>query len=34
MNLVIDTSTLISAIGWKKGKPRKILNLCLKKIYP
>ena len=29
MNIVIDTSTLISAIGWKEGKPRKILNLGL-----
>lgn len=31
--MVIDTSTLISAIGWKKGKPRKILNLCLNKEF-
>ncbi|MBI4155595.1 putative toxin-antitoxin system toxin component, PIN family [Candidatus Woesearchaeota archaeon] len=29
MNLVIDTSILISAIGWKEGKPRRILNSCL-----
>ena len=26
---VVDTNTLISAIGWKDSKPRKIINGCL-----
>jgi len=25
----MDTNTLISAIGWKEGKPRKVLDGCL-----
>ena len=31
MKIVLDTSTLVSAIGWKEGKPRMILNKCLNK---
>ena len=27
--IVLDTNTLISAIGWNKGKPRKIFEGCL-----
>jgi len=27
--IVMDTNTLISAIGWKKGNPRKIFEKCL-----
>ena len=26
---VIDTNTLISALGWKEGNPRKVLELCI-----
>lgn len=29
---IIDTSTLISALGWE-GKPRQILNYCLEKRF-
>ncbi|MEK6982940.1 MAG: PIN domain-containing protein [Nanoarchaeota archaeon] len=28
-NIVIDTNTLISALGWKKGNPRKVFEKCL-----
>lgn len=26
---VLDTNTLISALGWKEGNPRKVLELCI-----
>ena len=26
---VLDTNTLISALGWKEGNPRKIFELCI-----
>jgi len=29
IKVVIDTNTLISAIGWKDTKPRKVLDGCL-----
>ncbi|MBW2975272.1 putative toxin-antitoxin system toxin component, PIN family [Candidatus Woesearchaeota archaeon] len=29
--VVLDTSTLVSAIGWKESKPRQILDKCLNK---
>lgn len=31
IGVVLDTSTLVSAIGWKASKPRKILDKCLRK---
>ncbi len=31
IRIVLDTSTLVSAIGWKEGKPRQILNKCINK---
>ena len=33
IRLVLDTSTLISALGWKKGNPRKIFEDCLSGKY-
>ena len=33
IRVVLDTSTLISAIGWKESKPRQILNKCLDKEF-
>ncbi len=30
LKIVIDTNTLISALGWKEGNPRKIIELCIK----
>ncbi|MBU0979714.1 MAG: putative toxin-antitoxin system toxin component, PIN family [Nanoarchaeota archaeon] len=29
IRLVLDTNTLISALGWKDSNPRKILDRCL-----
>ena len=29
IRLVLDTNTLISAVGWRDSKPRKILEACL-----
>lgn len=29
VKIVIDTNNLISALGWKKGNPRKIFDQCL-----
>ena len=29
IRLVLDTTTLISALGWKDGNPRKVFELCL-----
>lgn len=29
IKLVLDTNIILSAIGWSKGKPRKILNKCI-----
>ena len=31
VRIVLDTSVLISAIGWKDSKPRRILDLCINK---
>ncbi len=31
IKVVIDTNTLISALGWKEGIPAQILGLCLDK---
>lgn len=33
IRVVLDTNTLISAIGWKHSKPRKILEACLSGRY-
>jgi len=33
ISIVLDTSTLVSAIGWKESKPRHILNRCLNKEF-
>ena len=33
IRLVLDTNTLISAIGWRDSKPRKILQACLSRKY-
>ena len=29
VNIVLDTNALISALGWKKGNPRRIFEKCL-----
>ena len=29
IKIVLDTNTLISALGWKDGSPRKVFDLCL-----
>ena len=33
MRIVLDTNTLISAIGWKDSKPREIFDGCLTERY-
>jgi len=33
IRLVLDTNTLISAVGWRDSKQRKILEACLFKEY-
>jgi putative PIN family toxin of toxin-antitoxin system len=33
IRLVLDTNTLISAIGWRESKPRRILEACLLRKY-
>jgi len=33
IKIVLDTNTLISAIGWKEGKPRKVFEGCLSGKY-
>src|SRR3989344_8522558 len=33
IKVVLDTSILISALGWKKGNPRKIFEGCLSSKY-
>jgi predicted nucleic acid-binding protein len=33
IRIVLDTNTIISAIGWKHSKPRKILEACLSGKY-
>jgi len=33
IKVVLDTNELISAIGWKDGKPRKILDKCIEGKY-
>ena len=29
VKVVLDTNTIISALGWKDGNPRKVLELCI-----
>ena len=31
--VVLDTTTLISALGWKHGNPRKVFDLCVHDKY-
>ena len=33
IRIVLDTNTIISAIGWKHSKPRRILEACLSGKY-
>ena len=33
IRVVLDTNTIISAIGWKHSKPRRILEGCLSGKY-
>ena len=31
MRIVLDTNIMVSAMGWKEGKPRRILDSCINK---
>ena len=33
IRIVLDTNTIISAVGWKHSKPRRILEVCLSGKY-
>jgi uncharacterized protein len=30
IKIVLDTNTHVSALGWKEGNPRKVLELCIR----